>query len=507
MLVEKKFLTQEYLGHLCIGLIRYDPFDKKNKSLIAIGNFLNYFFSTKSNPYSVLSKVYDSDNLVYLQIFSFLISFKLSDPSMDMGMIKQELVNRLENSIDANSFNKANKFIQCLVDHLQADRFNNAHINEEFDRCLKYIVLNDSINSLANLYKGFYEKEDSYKHYEKTLSQIFTNYEESIIEDDFILDVGEEEIGQALEESALVQEEVRPVQIFNELRFLEKKRVAIIIGASGSGKSMLLCHTCAEYLRNIKDDNDKKKIVFYFTFENSKAETFIRIMANMLEIEIDNLKANMRNPKYKKQVVERFLSAKEKNTVLVISELPPKRHNITTLEAIVDKTLLRYKDGEVYSIICDYADKMLPVTSNSKLRTDESLGLIIDDAKAVSKKYDTAYITVSQFNRTGNQKAKSDDEMASATDIGGGWSKYENADVVITMQVKNTYEELGYNTCIFINEKHRYYRDGTVIDAIYKPQFAKYYTGSVEHGGMMAGRFKKTEKQLEKDVYEQTTIF
>jgi len=506
MIVDKKYLSPEYLASLSIGIIRYDPLDRKNTSLISIGNFLNYFFITKTNSYSILSKVFETENLVYLKIFGFLISFKLTTPNMEMGDIKQELINKLENTIDNNSFGKAHKFIEFILNNLTNDKFNNSTINIEFDKCIKYILLNDSITSLTNLYTDFYNKDDSYLNYEKVLASVFNNYEEGIINDDYILENEEDGISEALEESVDVQSEVRVVEILECIRFLEKKRIAILIGASGAGKSMFLCHATADYLKKVKDVN-RKHIIFYFTFENSKAETFLRIVANMVNIPIDTIKENIRDPKYKKEIINKYLSLKDKNTILVISELPPKRHSMATLEAITDKVLLKYKDAEVYAAMVDYVDKMIPMVSNKNLRTDESLGLIVDDFKAYTKKYDTCGITVSQFNRDGAKKARGDEEMATGADIGGGWSKYENADIVITMHVKIMFEELGYNTVILVNEKHRYYRNGTVIHAIYQPQYAKFKLGTGEEGGAMQGTFQKTNNQVDNDIYKNVAAF
>lgn len=510
MLLEKKYLSIEYLGILCVGMVRYDPLDTKNKSLISIGNFINYFFTTKVNPYSQLSKVFESENLVYIKIWSLLISFKISNPNMGHGELKQELINQIENTTDNNSFNKAQKFIDYLIKAINLDRFNNSSINIEYERCIKFILLNESINNLLALKKDFFITEDSHLTYDLVLADIFKNYQDGIVNDDFVIESDEEDISNALEESVDVHDEIRAISFLEDIRFLEKKRVAILIGASGAGKSMFLCHATAEYVCAQKTYN-KKHLIFYFTFENSKAETFLRIVANMINVEIDQLKLDMLIKEKKLNIIKKFQEARGNDTVLIISELSPKRYNMTTIEAIIDKNLLKYKDSEVYAVMLDYVDKMLPVSNNKTLRTDESLGLIVDDFKALTKKYDTCGITVSQFNREGAKKARSGDEMATATDIGGGWSKYENADIVITMQVKNTYEELGYNIVVMCNEKHRYYRDGTVIDCIYQPQFARFSLGDADVGGALEGIFSKedstTKIEKEEDIYKSISIF
>lgn len=499
MIVEKKYLSPEYLCNLSIGLLRYDPYDKKNKSLLTVGTLLNYFFTTKNKPYSILSKVYESENNVYLQIIGNLIELKLLNSNMEIGDIKQDTINKLENTVDNNSFEKANKFINYIIANINSDGVNNSLVNIEYDKCIKYILLNDSINGLSTLYKDFYINAKSHEIYETTLAKVFINYEEGIVNDDFVLENNEDEITDAIEESSTVQEEVRSVDILKEIRFLEKKRIAILIGASGAGKSMFLCHATSDYLRNVKDTS-KKHLVFYFTFENSKAETLVRIIANMVQEPINDIKANWNNPIYKKDIVNRYLAAKDPNTILIVSELAPKRHSMTTVQAIIKRNLLKFKDSDVYSVVLDYIDKMIPVDNNKMLRTDERLGLIADDFKALSKDFDTCGLTVSQFNREGAKKARSDDELASATDIGGGWSKYENADIVITMQVKAVYKELGYNLVSMCNEKHRYFEDGTIINCVYYPSMATFKLPDNSSGGQMAGQFQKNERQTKKDV-------
>jgi hypothetical protein len=506
MIVDKKYLTPEYIYTLCVGIIRYDSIDYDIKSLESIGKLLNYLFTNKINSYSLLSKIYETDNLVYIHILAYLLDFKIVSPNLNHDEIKQNIINKLENKVDNNSFNKANKFIDYVIKHIHDPKINNTSLNIEFDKTLKYIVLNESVNKLTLLYQDFYSQEDHFDSYDKTLASVFVKYEESITRDDFVLDGNDESLSGALEESATVQEEVRVVDILKDIRFIEKKRIAIIIGASGAGKSMFLCHANADFIQNKKSDN-KKHLVFYFTFENSKSETLLRIVANVVDISIDQLKEDIKDPTKKKNIINKYKEKKDPNTILIISELPPKRHTMNSVEAIIDKNLTKFPDAIVYSVTLDYIDKMLPVHGSRTLRTDEALGLIADDFKALSKTYDTCGLTVSQFNREGAKKARSDDDNASATDIGGGWSKYENADLVLTMQVKDTFDELGYNIVVFVNEKHRYYKDGTVIDCIYKPDKAKFLIGSPEHGGAMAGQFESPMDSTNNDIIDKVSLF
>jgi replicative DNA helicase len=358
---------------------------------------------------------------------------------------------------------------------------------------------------LYNLHSQFYTLEKPEIEYEQQLSKLFLKYENSLINDDFVLGNDEKELNEALQESAMIHEECREVPILSKIKFIEKKRIAILVGASGAGKSMFLCHSTAEYLKTVKDNN-KKNIVFYFTFENSKTETFLRIISNICNIDLNKLKYDILDEEKRKKIIELYFKYRDKNTILVIVELPPKRHNMLTIEACIDRVLLKFKDSEVYAVMLDYVDKMLPIDNRKSLRTDEIVGNIVDDFKALSKKYDTCGLTVSQFNREGVKKSKSGDEIASGTDIGGGWSKYENADIVITMQVKDTYQELGYNMVVLYNEKHRYHPDGTIIECIYKPNYARFEPSSEEVGGCMAGQFEKKTK-TNNEISKNTVLF
>jgi len=505
MIIDKKYLTPEYISLLCIGLLRYDITNFKDASLLNINSFLNYFFTTKQQSYKSLSLVYETDNPAFIKILSLIIESKTISINADIVSIKQSIINKIENTIDNNTFNKVQKFINYIVNNKDSNRFNNSSINIEFDKVIKFLSLHKSIIDLYDLYNKFYTIEDPTIEYEQRLSKIFLTYDDSLINDDFVLENDIDDIDEALQESAVVQEECREVSILSEIRFIEKKRIGILIGASGAGKSMFLCHSTAEHLRSKKTGN-KKNIVFYFTFENSKTETFLRIISNITDIDINKLKYDILDDQKRKEIIKLYLKQKDKNTILVVVELPPKRHNMLAIEACIDRTLLKFKDSIVYSIMLDYVDKMLPIDNRKTLRSDEVVGNIVDDFKAVSKKYDTCGLTVSQFNREGARKSKSDDEMPSGTDIGGGWSKYENADIVITMQVKDTYKDLGYNMVVLYNEKHRYHEDGTIINCRYRPNFARFEKCSAEEGGGMLGQFEKKTKS-NNQVSQNVSLF
>jgi len=463
----KKYLTIDYINILCVGILR---FSRGNDNLINIGNFISYFMTTKEVPNKTISTVYETDHAVYIKIFGIIIDIKIISPNITLEEIKQYLIDKLENSIDANTFVKVCMFINRVIDNVNATDINNSKINIEFDKLLKFILLNKSLGNMTELYNDFYSDDKMYNKYDSIIANVFTNYENSLINNDIILTNSVDDIDNAFISATSINQECRTISFLKGIKFIEKKRIAIFIGASGVGKSMILCHCASEYMTKRKDGSDTK-LIFYFTFENSREETFIRIIANMLRIPIDDVKVLCTNPQKRKLLIQKYLQLKDENTILIIVELQPSKHTMSTLEAIIDKTLNKYNNSSVYCILNDYVDKMLARDRTGK-RTDEQLGSIVDDFKALTKTYNTSGITVSQYNRGGVKKSK-EDQCASGTDMAGGYSKYENADIVINMNIiNNTVDELGYSDISLYNEKHRYYKDGTYITCIYKPQMA-----------------------------------
>ena len=74
------------------------------------------------------------------------------------------------------------------------------------------------------------------------------------------------------------------------------------------------------------------------------------------------------------------------------------------------------------------------------------------------------------------------------------------------MQVKDTYYDIGYNMVVLYNEKHRYHPDGTIIECIYRPNYARFEPSSEETGGCMAGQFKKKTK-TNKEISNNISLF
>ena len=95
MLIDKKYLTPEYLSLLCIGLLRYDVTNFKDSSLSNINTFLNYFFSTKQELYKVFINVYETENPIFFKILSLITEYKILNINSDGIEIKQYIISNI----------------------------------------------------------------------------------------------------------------------------------------------------------------------------------------------------------------------------------------------------------------------------------------------------------------------------------------------------------------------------------------------------------------------------
>jgi hypothetical protein len=475
MFLDKKFFDKDHLGRLAIGVLRFDyDLDEDDMSLISLAKLMSYILDHNVDIINVLTQVYETEHPVYLKILGSMILLKLYSPHIDNNDMKQKLIDQYEKKVDAQTFQGVFQFITTVFKYKDSSKISSITLNEEYEKLFKYILLNKNLKNISQLYSEFYEKPESIEQYDTLSTEVFQTYQTSIISKDIILD-DINDVTKALKKAEKMDEEIREVEIFKDIKFIEKKRVAILVGVSGTGKSMSLCHCTGEYLTK-PISNNKKNLLFYFTFENSQEETFVRIMANVLEIPIDDIKIMMQHKDTCEDLVREFFKKKDPNTILKIVELEPKKHSMAVIEAEIKKELLKYDDAVVYSVILDYVDKMVPVDRLNKFKQPhQQLGDIVDDFKSLVKVFECSGLTVSQVNRIGAKKAKQENETWDVTDIGGSWEKVEYADIVILMDVEKLYEELGYNIVTLINAKHRYFQDGTVISAIMKPQIAKYF--------------------------------
>jgi len=223
-----------------------------------------------------------------------------------------------------------------------------------------------------------------------------------------------------------------PVKVFNKLRLFQEKRVFLFVGASGVGKSMILCHIAADMWLNDQYRKSPKEAVFYFTMENLKEEAAARILANSFyskcginktidDVVAGNFTTNDKNVLWQK--------VKGISRNLIIEYLPPKVYGTSMLRSLIKKHKLE-SGVEPYGIIVDYLDLLRCERKNIKDEHQE-LGEVVNELKALAGEFSVPVISVSHLNSDGCKMIKEDMKSLGGRQMGKSLRKYENGDVII----------------------------------------------------------------------------
>lgn len=296
----------------------------------------------------------------------------------------------------------------------------------------------------------------------------------------------------------------RPIEIFKNWNVIHSKRLGIFMAPTGYGKSHLLCHIAADYLKNANVDPEyEKNLIFYFSFENTKEETLIRILSNISDIPMNQLV----EPTNHKIAIEKLKPLTEKNN-LIICELPPKIYGGISSE-IIEKYIEDYMSNskskcKIYGIIIDYLDLMSTSGSQSSKGTVkwEALGEITIELKSLAMKLNTPVITATQTNREGEIMAR-DKKIINRTNVAESYEKIKNADILIgflTTPAKiELYNESFTKAGKFFIMKHRYSQDGVVIPFYADFRRSKFFTKEVLENGNGNNGKKPNGKEIVKD--------
>lgn len=265
-----------------------------------------------------------------------------------------------------------------------------------------------------------------------------------------------------------------PVTVFNDLKFFQEKRVFLFVGASGVGKSMILCHIASEMWLTDAYKKAPKEAVFYFTMENLKEEVTARIVSNAfyskcgLNKTIDDVINSNFTSTEKNMLRQKMLDV---NRIMCIDYLPPKVYGAFMLRSLVKKHM--YERGVVpYAIIVDYLDLLR--CENKRVKDEhQELGEVVNELKAVAGEFSVPLISVSHLNADGCKVVKEDMASLGGRQMGKSLRKYENADVVCFADEEGT-GGLSYSIMNFFVSKHRYARKvaGKIYEKKYHPEYS-----------------------------------
>lgn len=170
---------------------------------------------------------------------------------------------------------------------------------------------------------------------------------------------------------------------------LPNKTLSVILAGVNVGKSLLMCHMAANNLAQGKN-------VLYITLELAEEEVSKRIDANLMNVELDDLKALS-----KEDYLKRGDKLKAKtNGKLIIKEYPTAGASVIHFEALLNELLLK-KNFKPDIIYVDYIGIMQ--SSRIKMGAD-SYGYVksvAEELRGFAVKHILPIVTAVQVNRAG----------------------------------------------------------------------------------------------------------
>jgi replicative DNA helicase len=181
-----------------------------------------------------------------------------------------------------------------------------------------------------------------------------------------------------------------------------KKTLNCILASTGIGKTLFMCHYTASCISQGKN-------VIYFTMEMAEEKIAERIDANLMNINLDDLKNIEKNDyisKFKKVMSglgflgRLFGIKKPKLGKLYIKEFPTATANMNHLRAILDDLKLK-KDFIPDVIVIDYINICTSTRLLANAGSYAYIKAIAEEMRGLAVEYNVPILTATQTNRGG----------------------------------------------------------------------------------------------------------
>lgn len=209
---------------------------------------------------------------------------------------------------------------------------------------------------------------------------------------------------------------------------LPKKSLTVILGSTGTGKSLVMCHMAANNLIDGKN-------VLYITMEMSERETAKRIDANLFDTEIGNLVSMTKN-NYNSKIHE--LQSKTTGR-LMIKEYPTASAHSGHFRYLLDE--LKLKEKFVPDIIyLDYINICLSMRMKfgTTVNSYTYIKSIAEEIRGIAVEFDVPIVTATQSNRQGVGNSDMDIDNVSES-----WGLPATADLMFAIISTEQLAEMG----------------------------------------------------------------
>lgn len=209
---------------------------------------------------------------------------------------------------------------------------------------------------------------------------------------------------------------------------LPSKSLSVVLGSTGTGKSLIMCHMAANNLLDSKN-------VLYITLEMSEFETAKRIDANLLDIDI-----NILNTLSKSSYGKHLASLKSKTTGrLIIKEYPTATAHAGHFRYLLDELKLKekFKPDIIY---IDYVNICLSmrIKGGSNVNSYTYIKSIAEEIRGIAVEFDVPIVTATQSNRSGFGNSDVDLDNVSES-----WGLPATADLMFAIITNDQLAELG----------------------------------------------------------------
>lgn len=224
---------------------------------------------------------------------------------------------------------------------------------------------------------------------------------------------------------------------------MRPKSLIAVAAATGGGKSIFLCDTAANAIRQGKN-------TLYITLEMCEEAIAERIDANLMDVSIKELHSFSKDT-FKSRLEK--IKDKTKGR-LVIKEFPTSSAHVGHFRALLDE--LKQKKNFVPDLICvDYLNIMASArVKHSSANSYTIVKSIAEELRALAVEYNVPVITATQLNRAGINN--SDVEMTDTSESMGSvytfdlyfaiirTEELDELGQVMFKQLKNRYSDLNY---------------------------------------------------------------
>jgi replicative DNA helicase len=258
---------------------------------------------------------------------------------------------------------------------------------------------------------------------------------------------------------------------------VSKKTLNIVLGGTGAGKSLVLCHFASSFLLANKN-------VLYITMEMSENKIAERIDANLLDIPINKL-STVGMSKFEAKIKN---LKKKSSGNLIIKEYPTGSAHCGHFRAFLDELKMK-KEFIPDVILVDY----LNICSSSRHKANSSVGsytlikAIAEELRALACEYEVPVFSATQTTRGGYGNTDVD-----LTDTSESFGLPHTADLMFAIITTEEMESMGQ---IMIKQLKNRYKEES---------FHRRFTLGIERSKM---RLFNLEESAQEELYDAGMLY